>query len=346
MTSPTSQQLVSDALAGKPAQRVPSGPLAVHFCAGLAGATIRDYTLDAGVLAECVIRYYERFQPDAVWLSADTWVSAQAMGAQVGFPGDNQPLAGTGEPLIQSPADLRRVPLPDPTCQGRWPLMLEALRRIRRALGSGVFLTACFDQYPFSLACAVLGIEKAMTLAIEQAPELAPVMERCAEFAVAYAVALAENGADSLSGGDSPAGLLGPSLYRQVALPGEQKVISAVRARCPLPIALHICGNATPILGAMAQSGANILELDHQVDLVRAAEILPPDLALWGNLDPVSLLARGTPGQVRKTATEAMAAMGRLRRRFVLSSGCTLAMETPAENLDALVDSARQFIPE
>jgi len=60
-------------------------------------------------------------------------------------------------------------------------------------------------------------------------------------------------------------------------------------------------------------------------------------VALWGNLDPVEVLARGSPEQVRQAACRALAAVKASgRRRFVLSSGCTLAMETPAENLDAL----------
>jgi uroporphyrinogen-III decarboxylase len=60
-------------------------------------------------------------------------------------------------------------------------------------------------------------------------------------------------------------------------------------------------------------------------------------VALWGNLDPVTVLAHGEPAQVRQAAGEAVATARRCgHARFVLSSGCTLAMETPAENLDAL----------
>ena len=88
------------------------GPLAVHYCAGFSGVSLRAYTTDARTLADCVLRYYERFRPDAVWLSADTWVSAQAMGAAVGFPGDDQPLGGVGEPLVRTREDVDRIPRP------------------------------------------------------------------------------------------------------------------------------------------------------------------------------------------------------------------------------------------
>jgi len=49
------------------------------------------------------------------------------------------------------------------------------------------------------------------------------------------------------------------------------------------------------------------------------------------------LLANGTAAEIRQAALQAIAiARAYGRRRFVLSSGCTLAMETPEENLDAL----------
>lgn len=322
--------------------RAVAGPLAVHYCARLAGFSMREYTLDANAIAESVARYYERVQPDAVWLSADTWVSAQAMGAPVDFPGPDQPLAGTGEPLIQVPADLDRIPAPAPAKQGRYPLMLAALRRLRELLGREVFVVACFDQYPFSLACALMGLQSAMYQAVEDRAMLLAVMERAADYAVAYGTALAEAGADMLSGGDSPAGLLGPKLYRELALPFEQRVIDALHARVKAPVSLHICGNATPLLSDLARSGADVLELDHLTPLSQALAVVPARTALWGNLDPVGLLAQSSPDAVARAAQTVLRQVQAAgHRRFVLSSGCTLAMETPVDNVRALVEAAR-----
>jgi uroporphyrinogen decarboxylase len=337
------KQIVQRALQGQPTPRAATGPLAVHYCARLAGRSLREYTTDPQVLAVCVLRYYEQFRPDAVWLSADTWVTAEALGAAVQFPGDDQPLCGTGEPLVQCAADLDRIPAPDPSSQGRWPLMLDALQRIRRGLGDDVFLVACFDQYPFSLACALLGAEQAMLRLSDDRPLVEAVMERGVEAAVAYGRALADAGADMLSGGDSPAGLLGPSCYSEVALPFEQRLIAELKSVVRVPVSLHICGDATPILAAMASSGADVLELDHQVRIAEAARCVGPRTAIWGNLDPVAVLARGTVAQVRQATRELLQAVDRCGlRRFVLSSGCTLAVETPPDNLQTLLDAARE----
>ncbi len=342
-----SRQLVEQTLAGLPVPRPAVGPLAVHYCAGRAGVSLREYTSDARVLAACVTRYFEEFLPDAVWLSADTWVTAQAMGAAVDFPGDDQPMAGIGEPLVQKPADIDRIPPPDPGSQGRWPLMLDALDRLRNAIGNQAYIVACFDQYPFSLACAVMGIDRLMLALMDDRPLVDALLERCAEYAVAYGKALSDAGADMLSGGDSPAGLLGPLRYREVAWPWEQHVIGQLKRASVKPVSLHICGNTTPLLGDLARTGADVLELDYQVNMARACTVVGPDITIWGNLDPVGVLAQGSPRQVTdatRCLIQSFAEAG--HPRFVVSSGCTLAMETSPENLQAMFAAAREFTQE
>ncbi|MHC1765663.1 MAG: uroporphyrinogen decarboxylase family protein [Verrucomicrobiia bacterium] len=345
-SSLTSKQRVLNTLRGLESDRVPTGPLAVHYCARFAGVSLRDYTLKPRALADSILQYYERFQPDAVWLSADTWVSAEAAGAPVAFPGEGQPLSGVGTPLVSLAADIDRIPRPDPSSQGRYPLMLEALTRVVDQLGDPVCVVACFDQYPFSLACALMGFENLVLRLKEDRPMVDALLERCAEYSTAYALALAQGGADVLSGGDSPAGLLGPKRYSELALPWEATVIKRLKSKTSVPVSLHICGDATLMLPSMATSGADFLELDHFVDLPQAARVVGPEVGLWGNLDPVGLLAQSTPGQVRQAAAsliDSMAAVG--HRRFVLSSGCTLAVETPEANLDALLEAARTRAP-
>lgn len=337
-----SKELVSAALRGLPAPRVPTGPLAVHFCAGLTGCTLGEYTTNPSRLADSVIRYCERFRPDAVWVSADTWVSAQAMGARVGATDDNQPFGGIGPPAVRTARDIDKIPAPDVGSHGRYPLMLEALSRIARALGKEVFVVACFDQYPFSLAASLMGINEMMLALIDDPPFVRALMERCLEYTCAYGAALSRAGADMLSGGDSPAGLVGPELYAQFGLPGEQRVLRYLKSATGKPASLHICGNTMPILPLMKTAGADVLELDSAVTIANACRVIGPDIALWGNLDPVRVLAQGGPNQVASAVSHILAEVRSVAHpRFVLSSGCTLAVETPYRNLDAFFETAR-----
>lgn len=333
--------LVAATLAGEPVPRVPAGPLAVHYCAALAGYTLRQYSTSARALADSVIEYYHRFRPDAVWVSADTWVTAEAMGARVDASDDQQPLAGVGGPVVRSAAELDRIPAPDPGRHGRYPLMLEALTRIVDALGREACIVACFDQYPFSAAAALMGIQPLMLRTVDDPPFVEAVMARASEYALAYGTALAQAGADLLSGGDSPAGLVRPQLYAEFIQPAEHRLITALKTATGKPVSLHICGNAGPLLPAMARTGADVLEVDQAVDLAVACQAVGNTVTLWGNLDPVAVLAHGTPDQVRQKAEEALRTVRAAgHHRFVLSSGCTLAVGTPAANVRALIESA------
>jgi len=339
----TARQRVLAALAGERVDHIPVGPLAVHSCAALVGASLREYSLSAETLAAAVVRYAEVFEPDAVWISADTWVTAEAMGAEVAAEREDQPVAGNGAARVRTRADADAIPPPDPRRDGRYPLMIGATRRARDALGPDAFIVACFDQYPFSVACALMGIERAMTAAVEHDDLLTIVMQKAADYAVAYGEALTAAGADMLSGGDSPAGLLGPALHADVAAPFEQQVVERLRAATGQPVALHICGDTTDLLPAMTATGADVLELDHQVDMAWAAKVCGAEVALWGNLDPVGVLLRATPAEVAAAAKRLVGEMEAAGHgRFVLSSGCTLPVGTPPENLKALFAAVRE----
>jgi MtaA/CmuA family methyltransferase len=336
----SSRDLVYRTLRGEPHRHIPSGPLAVHYCAKAAGISLNDYTYNASKLAQSVIRYYDKFRPDAVWISNDTWVTAEAMGAAVAFAGKDLPLGGSGQPLITGYADIDKIPPPVPEEQGRFPVMLEALHLVKEAIGKEVFVVGCFDQSPFSLACALMGIEQAMTSAATDWPFIERLLEVCADYCMAYGAAMADHGADMLSSGDSPAGLIGADLYRQVALPAEKKVFHGLKHLTDTFLSLHICGNVDHILEDMSSAGADVLELDAKTDLEKACRLVPDHIVIWGNLDPVGLLEQSEAGRV-KTEIERIAAILRRhqRDRFVLSSGCALSMGTKDENLNILCQS-------
>ncbi|MCP4788487.1 MAG: hypothetical protein GY903_03840 [Fuerstiella sp.] len=337
----TSKERVSSALRGEPIGRFPTGPLAVHFCAGLIGASLREYTLSAATLSRAVCHYAEQFDADAVWVSADTWVTAEAMGAPVTVAEADQPLSGNGVPGIKSADDVAAIPTPDVTRHGRYPLMTEAIRRVREGVGDDRFIVACFDQYPFSAACALMGVERAMLAPLDNPGLLQNVMRKAADYAVAYGKSLADAGADMLSAGDSPAGLLGPTAYEEIAAPFEREVIGRLKEETGLPVSLHICGDSNRLLTAMTQTGADVLELDHKVCVADAIRICGPDIAIWGNLDPVGTILSSTPEEVGETTTQVLKQVresGHLR--YVASSGCTLAVGTPQENVRAFLAAA------
>ncbi len=337
------KEIVFKALKGEKTPRPACGPLAVHFCAADNGVSIRDFTLDSAVHAECIIRYYEKYRPDVVWISADTWVTAEAMGASIFFPSGNQPISGSQEGFIHSSSDLNKIPKPDPYAQGRQPILLEVLSRVVEALGKDVFVVGCFDQSPFSLACQVGGMATVMSKLTEDLPFVEALMEKCLEYSLAYAKAMAESGADMMSTGDSPAGLIGPTHYANIVAPVEKRLFSALKKTGKI-LSLHICGDSTALLEDMAATGADVLEIDHHVSISNAWKKTGDRVALWGNVDPVAVLLQGSQREVLTSVRGLISEVKHAGcRKFVLSSGCTLAPATPPENLNALIQESRSW---
>ena len=141
--------------------------------------------------------------------------------------------------------------------------------------------------------------------------------------------------------GDSIAGpdVCSPALYRRSAWPYERRVVEALVAD-GARIGLHICGDATAIIGDMVGTGSQLLAVDYKVDRAAAKAATRGSTALIGTVDPSGVMARGTPDEVRAAARsdlDLLAAGG----GFILAPGCALPYDTPEANMRALVETAQ-----
>ena len=79
-----------------------------------------------------------------------------------------------------------------------------------------------------------------------------------------------------------------------------------------------------------------------KIEAGKVRELTAGRITLFGTLDPVGLLCQGTEEEIREQVRreiELYAPGG----GYVLSPGCTLAYDTPFENVRALADAGRRF---
>jgi uroporphyrinogen-III decarboxylase len=91
-----------------------------------------------------------------------------------------------------------------------------------------------------------------------------------------------------------------------------------------------------------ATSGADGLEVDYQHDISFYRGKVGDQLCLKGNIEPSGVLYQGTPLQVREACRKAIV-QSQACGRLILSSGCETPRDTPAENIHAMVASAKEF---
>ena len=104
---------------------------------------------------------------------------------------------------------------------------------------------------------------------------------------------------------------------------------------------VHICGDTAAITDDFIATGAEVLEIDHKTDAVASKAAARGKTCLLGNLD-TSLLAFGTAGEVEDACHE-LIDICKPGGGFILGPGCAMAPATPAENIHALVESAKKY---
>lgn len=349
----TSRDRVDAALRGNAPDRVPVGPYVGSAAAALVGASPRDYYTRGEVIARAQRALWKAVGHDIAVTAADTYYIAEAFGLRTVHHEDALPTAA--QPLLDSLDQVDALRVPDPETGGRMPVYLKALEELKGLLGDRVVLRGT-GTGPFSLAAYLFGeqefLMRLMEIAVGERGDvdrgrIHRLLEITSDATAAFLLAQVDRGVDLAYVGDSlaSADVISPAMYREYALPYHQKVFAAVKDRARgrgVYTLLHICGDNTPALAEFAKSGADLIEIDHKMDLARCREILGPRIAMIGNLDPVRTLLQGAVATVFEASLAAIRAARGQEGGFILGSGCFVPVGTPVENLIQMVEASRQ----
>jgi MtaA/CmuA family methyltransferase len=322
-------------LQAQPVDQTPNFDIFMTRAARQIGAPLARYYQDYRVLVEANLAVWQAFQLDIVQTTSDPYREAADAGLKVDFPADGLPISR--QPLIIEPEDLGRVRFPADSFGPRMTDRLEAVRALRAQVGDRVPVLGSVEG-ALAEAAVLCGMNSLMRDMVMRPAWLHELLEKCTEVALAFAGAQIDAGAHLIGLGDAVASQISPRMYRQFALPYEQRIFGAIKARGAIP-RLHICGNITHLLPDIGRCGADIVDLDWMVDLHQASVILN-GLALCGNLDPVAVYLQGTPEAVR-AGILANAAVG--YPRWISMAGCEIPEQTPPENLLAQAQTLRDL---
>ncbi len=347
-SSLTSRQRVLRAIRGQSTDCVAVAPYMYDVAVVAAGVSLLDFYTDPQVMAQAQLKLHELVDQDVICVGADNFYIAEGFGCQTTH--EEQELPALVKPAFESLQDVFAAAPLDPLTDGRMPLMLDAIRRVRAAVGDSVAIRSP-GTGPFALASYFIGsqqwlceigmIEAGLDTTHEAAVHHA--LDVVAETLIRFGKACWDAGADIIHCGDSLAScdMISPRTYQRFAFPYEQRVFQAWKAHGITGSVLHICGNSTKVLEQYADTGADVVEIDNMVDLSVAREKIGARVALMGNVHTVNDLLSGTPETVRAAAQRCIEQAGG-GRRFILGSGCIVPRHAPLDNLRAMVRVARE----
>jgi MtaA/CmuA family methyltransferase len=333
-----SLQRMRATLSGGVPDRVPVFPMIVAGTARWAGVPISRFAADPAVMADCLVSGQQRAGYDAIHVSLNVTVEAEAVGAPIEQPYDELPHVTA--PIIVEPADLRQLRVPDPLADGRLPVFVDAMRIVAREVGDSAYVTANI-RGPMSMASQLRGLEPLLMDLIDAPGFVADLLAFCAEVGTVFAAALIAAGGRAIMLGDalcSPASI-SPATYRSVAQPVHAEMVRRFLADGAEAVLLHVCGDTRPIIGDLAATGATALDLDTPVPIDEARTLVGPAIGLRGNLD-TSRMYLAAPGEIRDAALRAIALGG--TRGYILGTGCEVPPGTPIENVIAMVEASNE----
>ena len=338
-----SLERVETVLRGETPDRVPVCLHNFWLAAKEAGVPLQTYLTQPEAAARVHLRAVEMYGYDCILIDLDTTMLAEAMGAQRDCTPDEP--GHIAAPAIGGLGEVGQLKPVNPERDGRIPVLLEAVRILAREVGDEIAIRANADQGAFSLACLLRGMQEFLVdlAADPDHPAIRRLLEVAYQSHLATHRALRAAGAHFTSLGDSPAGpdVVSPAMFKRFARPYQERLVRELAAEGVFTV-IHICGNTTAILEQLAQYPACGFELDFKTDARRAKTLVGTGHVLFGNVDPGGVLARGTPAQVRET-TRRLIDIWKPGGRFILNAGCAIPPTTPAENLRAFIQTAREL---
>ncbi len=325
----------------KPYDRIQCALFIGEHAAKLIGAKASDLHLDVDKILEAQKAIHKVYDAETAGVGPGLQGMAEAIGSKVAFPDYSTPYIS--EFAVKEISDLDKLEVADPLKSGRLPLLLEALKRIKEALGNEVNVST-WVAGPFSTAANLRGTD-VLLKDLYRSPEFAHRLLRLAtDSTIAYVREAAKLGIYfSICDPTASGTLISENHFKKYALPYLKELTNSIIEASGTKPVLHICGNSSKIWNYMAETGASALSLDDVIDLEEAKHAVGDKVQLIGNIRPTATMYLGTPEDVDNNAKECLRKAYDNPKGYVLGLGCGLPNDTRPENIHALVHAARKY---
>jgi len=332
---------VRRAVRGERPRRMPFFALSEEMDVRVAGEVYERYCTDSSVIEKVQSLAVERFGYDWTWLQIDDCIIYEILG--VGVVGEGNILRATKDYLPATRTTLNRLPTVDVRRDGRCPVLLDAIKRMKDRYGESLVVVGRTEA-PFTSVTLTYGMEPTSMLIYEDPDLLRDTMRYFVDLQIEFGNAQFEAGADILWYGDCNASghLVSLKTYQDLALEPMKEVVKGYRGR-GLTI-LHASEENPRYVDLMARSGVEILSVGPGADLAACHDVIAGRCALIGNVDPIGQLMRGTPASVSAHVENILRNVS-VRGGHLINSGEMVPRDTPEDNMMAFGETVRKIWP-
>lgn len=329
----TGKELIFAALRHEPTDTVPWVPFAGVHAGKLKGYTAVEVLTDGDKLFESLLEVNRVYDPDGQPIMFDLQIEAEILGCDLVWA-ENAPPSVVGHPLA---ADLT-IPtaLPQPT-DGRLPMVLDVMRRMKDAVGSETALYGLLTG-PFTLASHLRGTDIFMDF-FDHPDFMHDLLAYTTRVAQRMAQLYIEAGMDVIAVVDPVVSQISARHFRATLNDPFTAIFDDIRQQGAFS-SFFVCGDATRNIEAMCETGPDCISIDENVDMVTTKAITDRfNITLGGNIPLTTVMLLGTQQDNMKFAVDLLETVD--AHNLIISPGCDMPYDTPLENTIGIMEAVR-----
>ncbi len=301
------------------------------------GAKFAASHLDAKLMAGAAASSYKLFGFESGVVPFDLCIEAEALGCEINVYAHSEDLLypTIKKKLIHNEGDLD-ISLPSGlTERGRIPLMVEAIKLIKKDIGAEAAI-GTYVLGPFTLAGQIMELNDLLKLSFKKPDKIGKLLDLLAGAVIQVAGVYEKAGVDYITVREMGAtsDVLSPRVFKSLILPYLAKIFS----KLTVPSVLHICGKTNDIVPFMAESGCRAISVDQKNDVADTRRKLGPKALVFGNYDPYNVLVTGSQDLIRQTMKKCMD-----DGVSAVWPGCDIWPTVPPDNMKAMMDVVRNY---
>jgi len=317
---------------------IPVAPGIGTYAAIKAGQPMTKVAWNPELMADVVIRSIERHGYDSCGPITDYGLGTESMGSRIVIRDWEQTYVC--DFAVKSESDVPNLKLPDPLKDGRMPVIIQCEQTLMEKLGNQIGINGGLSG-PLSFAANLRGPQQIIYDLIQNPNLVHQLLKISLDATATFGEAqIVHGGVKTINIYEPMCALISNRMVEEFSFAYLEKLISHFKGLGAV-VLLHICNNTTRLLNRMVEIGSDILSLDVQVDLAEAKRIVDGRASISGNVATWNL-AMSSPEEIYQESCHCIEKCAE-GGHFTLGSSCEVPLETPAENIDAMVRAAREF---
>jgi uroporphyrinogen decarboxylase len=329
----TGKERILNVMNRKTSDVVPWVPFAGIHAGKLLGLNARQVLKNADMLFESLMKVNEIYLPDGQPVIFDLQVEAEILGCELMWPEDSPPSV-VSHPL----ADEFIIPdkLPE-TGDGRIPLILDVMRRMKRSVGTETALYGLICG-PLTLATHLRGSELFMDTYVQE-DKVRDLILYCTRVAKRMADMYIEAGMDVIAVVDPVISQISPEMFVTFLDEPLRDLFQYIKDKNTFS-SLFVCGDATKNMDVMCHTKPDMISIDENIDMFAAKKICDAHrIVIGGNIPLTTVMLLGSQLDNIQFIIEFLENID--HKNLIISPGCDMPYDTPIENVVGIMDAIR-----